>query len=93
MDEFKARQLAQIRFGVSDFRDEKISLNTMLTKLEGAARAVGQEFWEQYVFDRVLDLEQINADVIEERRALTPSERIQVESLLVLLESQLSQEG
>ena len=31
--------------------------------LEGAARAIGQEFWEKKVFDTVLDLEQLNVDV------------------------------
>ncbi|MGK6307338.1 hypothetical protein [Variovorax sp. DT-64] len=91
MDEFKSRQLAQMHIGIADFREGKISLNKLLSRLEGAARAVGQEFWEQNVFDTVLNLEQINADVVEERRALTPSEQMQVESLIVQLEKQLSQ--
>ena len=91
MDEFKARQLAQIRFGITDFRDGRISLNALLSRLEGAARAVGQEFWEQKVFDTVWDLEQINVDVVEERRVLTPSEKMQVESLLAQLERRLGQ--
>jgi single-stranded DNA-specific DHH superfamily exonuclease len=91
MDEFKARQLAQMRFAIADFREEKISLNMLLSRLEGAARAVGQEFWEQNVYDRALELEQINADLLEERRALTPSEQMQVETLIARLESQLSQ--
>ena len=91
MDEFKARQLAQMRFGIADFREEKISLNTLLSRLEGAARAIGQEFWEQNVFAIAVDLEQINVDVVEERRALTPSEQVQVESLIVQLEVRLSQ--
>jgi len=91
MDEFKARQLTQMRFAIADFREEKISLNMLLSRLEGAARAVGQEFWEQNVYDRALELEQINADLLEERRALTPSEQMQVETLIARLESQLSQ--
>lgn len=91
MDEFKGRQLAQMRFGIADFREGKLSLNALLSRLEGAARAVGQEFWEQKVFDTVLNLEQINVDVVEERRALTPSEQTKVESLIAELEGQLSQ--
>jgi len=91
MDEFKARQLAQMHFGIADFREGKTSLNTLLSRLEGAARAVGQEFWERNVFDTVLALEQINADVVEERRTLTPSEQMQVDSLIAQLEKRLSQ--
>ena len=91
MDEFKARQLAQMHFGIADFREGKISLNTLLSRLEGAARAVGQEFWEQHIFDTALTLEQINVDVVEECRTLTPSEHMQVESLIAQLEKQLSQ--
>ena len=79
MDEFKARQLTQMRFAIADFREEKISLNMLLSRLEGAARAAG------------LEHERINADLLEERRALTPSEQMQVETLIARLESQLSQ--
>lgn len=91
MDEFKARQLAQMHLGIADFREAGISLNTLLSRLEGAARAVGQEFWERNVFDTALALEQINADVVEERRTLTPAEQVQVESLIAQLEKQLGQ--
>lgn len=91
MDEFKARQLSQIRFGIADFREGKIPLNTLVAKLEGAARAIGQDFWEQEVFAVVLDLEQINVDVVEERRALVPHEKTQVELLITRLEARLDQ--
>lgn len=93
MDEFKARQLAQMHFGIADFREGKISLGTLLSKLEGVARVVGQEFWEQNVFDTAWVLEQINADVVEERRTLTPSEQTQVESLIAQLEKKLYSSG
>lgn len=89
MNEFKARQLAQMNFGIAYFREGKTSLNALLSRLEGAARAVGQEFWEQEVFATALDLEQINADIVEERRTLTPSEKFQVESLISQLEKRL----
>lgn len=89
MDEFTTRQLAQMRFGIADFRERKIELNTLLARLEGAARALSQEFWERAVFDMVVELEQFNADVIEERRLLTFEESAQVEALLTRLESRL----
>jgi single-stranded DNA-specific DHH superfamily exonuclease len=91
MDELKARQIAQMRFGIAEFRDGRISLNALLSRVEGAARAVDQEFWEQHVFDIALELEQINADLVEERRTLTPSERMQVEALITKLEIRLNQ--
>lgn len=91
MDEFKDRQLVQMRFGISDFREGKISLGVLLSRLEGAARAFGQEFWEQEVFATALDLEQINVDVVEERRGLTVSEQMHVESLIAELEGRLNQ--
>ena len=91
MDEFKARQHAKMHFGIADFREGKTSLNALLSAVEGAARAVGQVFWEQEIFATALDLEQINADVVEERRTLRPSERAQVESLISQLEKRLGQ--
>lgn len=91
MDEFKARQLAQIHFVIADFREGEASLNMLLSRLEGAARAFGQELWERNVFDTALALEQINADVVEERRTLTPPEQMQVEFLIAQLETRLSQ--
>jgi single-stranded DNA-specific DHH superfamily exonuclease len=93
MDEFKGRQVAQMRFGIADFREGKISLNALLSRLEGAARAIGQEFWEERVFDTAMNLEQINVDLVEERRTLTPSEHVIVELLLSQLEIRLSQVG
>ena len=91
MDEFATRQLAQMHFGIAGFRAGEISLNRLLSRLEGAALAVGQEFWEQNVFESALALELINADAVNERRALTPSEQVQVETLIAQLESRLNQ--
>jgi hypothetical protein len=91
VSEFKARQIAQMRFSIMDFRSGGTSLNTLLSKLEAAARAISQDFWEQNIFATAFDLEQINADVVEQRRALTRSEQIQVEALIARLENRLSQ--
>jgi hypothetical protein len=91
MDDFTTRQLAQMRFGIADFRERKIELNTFLARLEGAARAISQEFWGETVFDLALELEQFNADVIEEQRSLTSEESSQVEALLTRLEGRLDQ--
>jgi hypothetical protein len=90
MDEFRSRQLAQIRFGIADFRAQKIGLNVLLSRLEGAARAVGQEFWENQMFTTAVELEQINADLVNERRTLNTLEQTQVETYLTTLETQLS---
>ena len=91
MDDFTERQLAQMRFGIADFRERKIELNTLLARLEGAARALSQKFWGQTVFDIAVELEQFNADVIEEQRPLTSEESPQVETLLTRLEGRLDQ--
>jgi len=90
MNEFKSRQLTQMRFAIADFREGAIPFNVLLFKLEGAAHAVGREFWEQNVFDTSLVLEQINADVVEERRPLTLSEQAQVKGLISAQESRLT---
>ena len=57
MSEFNARQIAQMRFSIVDFRNGSISLNALISKLEAAARAISPEFWEQNVFATVFDLE------------------------------------
>ena len=66
-EEFIARQIDQIRSATANFRADKLSLGLLLTRLEGAARAVGVNFWEKEVFATVLDLEQVNVDLVEER--------------------------
>ncbi|MHA7602740.1 hypothetical protein ACX12L_22755 [Alicycliphilus sp. T452] len=93
MNDFKKRQITQMRLVISDFREGKVSLGGLLSKLEGAARAFDQNFWEHEVFAIVLELEQINVDIVEERRGLTDSERLKVEELIFGLEKKLIKPG
>jgi hypothetical protein len=72
---------------IDDYRSNKISLNTLIQKVEGVCAVVGVQEWEDRVFLLILDLEQINAAVIEEQRALTRAETVVVSQLLITLES------
>jgi hypothetical protein len=89
MDEFIGRQLAQLRFAVADFRGKKMRLSQFLSRLEGVSRAMGDDFWERQVFKIALELEQINADLVEERRMPTAAEDEDIESLLKQLDPHL----
>lgn len=90
MNDFKIRQIKQIIFAISDFRKNQISLSLLSAKLEGAARAVGQDFWEQYLSEIISDIDETNAYLIENRRTLNSAEAAQIKALLSCLEIKLN---
>ena len=87
MEEFVSRQRNQIRFKIGDFRRGILDLNGLIQQVEGLARTVGESFWEDQIFPLVLDLETINSETIDERRAMTPAEREKVEAILKSVEA------
>lgn len=74
MSEFTERQLALANTQFADFQHGSIGLDAMLRRIEGIARALGDDFWAETIFPYALDLEQINANVLEECRGLTEVE-------------------
>ena len=93
MDDFVKRQLTQMRFQVADFRSGKISLNTFLTQIETLARMVDEKLWAEAIYPIAFELEQINADLVEERRKPTPEESKMLEELLLKLESLIAEKA
>ena len=81
MDEFTQRQFILAKTQFDDLRNERINLDAFLKRIEALSRALGQRFWEEKIFIYALDLEQINASVVEERRMLTALERQQADTI------------
>ena len=87
MGDFTARQYAQMRFKIRDYRQGALGLNELIQQLEGLARIVGDDFWCDQVFPLVADLEGINSELIDKRRDATPAERTEIERLLTCVEA------
>jgi hypothetical protein len=86
MNDFTQRQCQQAFIAIENFRSGKGGLNTFMSRIEGISRVLGDDFWAEKIFPHALTLEQINAEVIESHRALTLSEREQVEALISKIE-------
>jgi hypothetical protein len=87
MSEFEERQVALAHTQFDDFRRGSIDLDALLKKIEGIARALGEDFWSDLIFAHALDLEQINSLIIEERRGLNKFELEYVEKIIKKIEA------
>lgn len=87
MNEFLNRQIMQIQFAISDFREGRFGLNTLVHRLEAIGNALGGVLWEEQIFPLVLDLEGINSELIDKKRTMNPKEQEQVNTILKLLET------
>lgn len=86
MDDFKNRQVVLVKLKIQDFHSGVLGLNSLIQQLEGLARVIGDDFWCNQAFPIVADLEGINSELIDKRRAATPSERAEIDHLLSCLE-------
>ncbi|VTU24225.1 hypothetical protein H6CHR_02150 [Variovorax sp. PBL-H6] len=87
MDEFLARQLALIQQAVVDYRGGVFTLNQLVRRVEALGNVIGGEFWDEQLFDIVLDLEGINSELIDKGRQMTATEQERVKDILSQLEA------
>jgi hypothetical protein len=86
MDDFLNRQLSQIRFAVSDFRNGELDLNALVHRLEAIGNAIRGKFWEDRLFPLVLDLERINSELFDKKRLMNSNEQEKINALINRLE-------
>lgn len=87
MNEFLNRQIAQIQFAISDFREGELDLNALVHRLEAIGNALGGALWGEQLFPLVVDLEGINSELIDKKRTMNSKEQEQVNAILKLLET------
>jgi hypothetical protein len=87
MNDFLNRQLSQIRFAVSDFRNGELDLNALVHRLEAIGNAIGGKFWEDRLFPLVLDLERINSELFDKKRSMSSNEQEKINALINRLEA------
>ena len=93
MSDFKSRQLSLMMHKISSFRRGILDLNRLIQQLEGLARAVGDDFWNDYIFNIVADLEGINSELIDKDRKATFFELEEIDRLIRSLEDTLQNES
>ena len=87
MDDVFARQACVLRQLVSDYRAGDVGLNTLIQRIEGIGDVLAVDSWRDAVFPVVLEMEQVNAAALDERRALTDADKAAIESSLRGLEA------
>ena len=87
MNEFLNRQIAQIQFAISDFREGELDLNALVHRLEAIGNALGGALWKEQLFPLVVNLEGINSELIDKKRTMNSKEQEQVNAILKLLET------
>lgn len=86
MDEFVERQIAQFKFQVTDYRAGRLSLGSLIGRIETLARGIGMPFWEERVSPIAYELELINSELIDKKREASTNERDDIDRLLQALE-------
>ncbi|WP_374516866.1 hypothetical protein [Undibacterium squillarum] len=74
MDDFEFRQITLMQQFIEDFKNGCISLNTFIQKIEALISAIDRDVFSALTDSIVLDLEVINATLIDEDRAPTDEE-------------------
>jgi hypothetical protein len=86
MDEFLTRQLKLLKQIILDYRGELLSLNGLVQKIEAIGNIIGGSFWDEHLFEMVIDIERINSELIDKKRQITADEKNTVEDVLRRLE-------
>lgn len=90
MNEIFIRQAEALRRLISDYREEKLSLNTLIQRIEGIFEVLDNQAWKDAIFPIVLSMEQVNAFALDEKRHLTEADKSSVENSLLDLEAHIN---
>ena len=99
MDELFRRQFLLIQQSIDDYRTGRLSLNSMIQRIEGACRIINIDQWKNAVSVPLFEMEQINADVLNAGTNLSDKDKsdlekflLDIEKLIVYFESTLAAE-
>lgn len=86
MNELTERQFAVMREIINSYRNKRLGLNTLIQKILGIGEIINDNQWKEGVFPFVLEMEQINADVINSGEDLTEKDKVELEKYIVGIE-------
>ncbi|QBZ90848.1 hypothetical protein EPZ47_19770 [Pseudomonas viciae] len=86
MDELIHRQFFVIRQSIDDYRADRLSLNSLIQRIEGAGDVISSDQWGDAVSMILLEMEQINADVLNAGTKLSEKEEFDLEKFLLGIE-------
>jgi hypothetical protein len=87
MNEFFARQMVVLRRQMTDYRNDELSLNALIQRIESIGDLLDSEAWNDAIFPIVLSMEQVNAVALDENRELTEADKVIIKNSLAELEA------
>jgi hypothetical protein len=86
MDELIRRQFLVMRQSIDDYRAGHLSLNSLIQRIEGAGGVMNSDRWEDAVSMILLEMEQINADVLNAGTKLSEKDKSDLKKFLLDIE-------
>lgn len=88
---FLKRQLEIIYSSLADYKENKISLSQLISRLDAVGRVIGGDFWEDKIFPVVLDLELVNSELLDKKRSETSREKEVISTAIRNLEDAIAE--
>lgn len=82
MDDYFNRQVSEMHRLMDDYKNGRANLNAFIQRIEAISSAIDVDSWEEAISPIVLEMEQVNASVINEKRALTAADKMIIEKSL-----------
>lgn len=86
MGELIRRQFFVMRQSIDDYRADRLSLNSLIQRIEGAGGVMNGDRLEDAVSMILLEMEQINADVLNAGTELSEKDKSDLEKFLLGIE-------
>lgn len=91
MDEYLKRQISILCRSLEEYREGLLHLNTLILRIEEISDAIGDQPWKDAVYPIILELEQVNAAVMNTKSNLNTTDSVIVEKSLLDLEKLIKQ--
>lgn len=86
MNELIDRQFLVMRQAIDGYRASHMHLNSLIQRIQGVGEVIGSDQWRDAIFPFILEMEQINADVLNAGTVLTEKDKSDVEQYLLEIE-------
>jgi hypothetical protein len=87
MSEFFDRQIAVLHQLIGDYREGKLTLNTVIQRVQAVGDVLEIDAWKEAVFPIIWSMEQISAFALEAKQDLTEEENDSIKNSLLELEA------
>jgi hypothetical protein len=82
MNELIRRQFSVMRQSITDYRANHLGLNSLIQRIQGAGGVIDSDQWRDAIFPTILEMEQINADVLNAGTNLTEKDKSDLDKFL-----------